>query len=107
MPSVMLPNSRGKVSAQCRESRKSLWLDACSLNQGGVSPLWFNQIGKMTMRFLNRIRKIRMWFPKPVPDFRAAVLTNVAFCDDVFGCILLVMIKPNKIPILSLYSTDY
>ena len=58
-----------------------MWLDACSPNQGGVLPLWFNQIGKMTISFLNRIRKIRMWFPKPVPYFRVAVLTNVAFCD--------------------------
>jgi hypothetical protein len=50
MPYVMWQNSLEKESVQSKESRKSLWLDSCSLNQGGVSPLWFNQIGKMTMR---------------------------------------------------------
>ena len=53
MLSAMWQNSQEKESVQCRESRKNLWLDVCSLNQGGALPLWFNQIGKMTM-----------WFPK-------------------------------------------
>ena len=54
MPSVMLQNSLGKVYALCRESRRNLWLDVWLTNQGGILPLWFNQIRETLMWFLNQ-----------------------------------------------------